>query len=121
MNETLSLVQELNGEWANFYCAMAYPGSKLHEQAREQGIQLPEDNGGPGWVGYSQHSFETMPLPTETLSSAEVLRFRDNAVNQYYTSSKYLDMIQNTFGLKARQHIEKMTQQKLKRKILMNN
>src|SRR5262249_31753249 len=33
MQETLDLAVELNCEFANFYCAMAYPGSPLYEQA----------------------------------------------------------------------------------------
>ena len=60
MQETLDLAIEANCEFANFYCAMAYPGSKLYTMALEKGWELPDS-----WIGYSQHSFETMPLRTD--------------------------------------------------------
>jgi radical SAM superfamily enzyme YgiQ (UPF0313 family) len=36
MQQTLDLAIRLNTEWANFYCAMAYPGSPLHATAVEK-------------------------------------------------------------------------------------
>src|SRR4029077_8174497 len=56
MRETLDLALEANCEFANFYCAMAYPGSKLYTLALQNNWQLPES-----WIGYSQHSYETHP------------------------------------------------------------
>ena len=53
-------------------------------------IPLPESPAGPGWIGYSQHAFESLPLPTEIVSSGEVLGFRDWAFDQYFTNPKYL-------------------------------
>jgi anaerobic magnesium-protoporphyrin IX monomethyl ester cyclase len=118
MQKTLDLAMDLNCEWANFYCAMAYPGSRLHEQAVEQGIDLPENNKDIGWEGYSQHSYKTLPLSTKNLSAKEVLKFRDEAFNEYFTNPRYLNMIENKFGINAKEHIEEMTKLKLKRKIL---
>jgi len=118
MQETLDMAQEINAEWANFYCAMAYPGSPLYKIAKEKRLPLPDDPGGPGWIGYSQHAYETLPLPTETLSAAEVLRFRDNAFNTYFSSPIYLDMINKKFGGKAVEHIKQMLSIKLRRKLL---
>ena len=51
MAATLDLARQLNTEWANFYTAMAYPGSALYQTARERGWPLPDDPGGPGWIG----------------------------------------------------------------------
>ena len=53
MQETLDMAKELNCEFVNFYCAMAYPGSRLYNIALQQGWKLPEV-----WHGYSQHSYE---------------------------------------------------------------
>ncbi|MEM0465195.1 MAG: radical SAM protein [Candidatus Pacearchaeota archaeon] len=117
MKKTLDLALELNCEYSNFYCAMAYPGSKLYEEYQGKGI-LPDDDGGPGWIGYSQYSYETLPLPTESLSPAEILKFRDEAFQKFFTNPKYLDMIEKKFGIDARKHIEEMTQIKIKRKIV---
>ena len=44
-------------------------------------VGLPNDPGGPGWIGYSQHSYNCLPLPTNYLCAEEVLDFRDAAFN----------------------------------------
>jgi radical SAM superfamily enzyme YgiQ (UPF0313 family) len=113
MQETLDLAIETNCEFANFYCAMAYPGSKLYTMAIENGWALPES-----WIGYSQHSYEALPLRTEKLTSTEVLKFRDEAFHRYFTNSRYLDMVRNKFGEEVVTHLQDMTRIKLKRKLL---
>lgn len=118
MRETLDLALEINAEWANFYCAMAYPGSQLYAMAKENGWPLPDDPAGPGWIGYSQHSYECLPLPTEKLSAAEVLRFRDNAFRIYFSSPSYLKMIEEKFGKEVVEHVKKMNAITLRRKLL---
>lgn len=105
MQETLYLAMELNTEYANFYSAMAYPGSELHGWAERNHIFLPESPGGPGWIGYSQHAFETLPLPTETLPASEVLRFRDEAFVSYFSSFRYQRLLQERFGREAVEHL----------------
>jgi radical SAM superfamily enzyme YgiQ (UPF0313 family) len=116
MQETLDLALEINAEWANFYCAMAYPGSPLYERAKKLSLPLPDDEGGPGWIGYSQHAYESMPLPTETLTSSEVLDFRDDAFNEYFTNQNFLALIGDKFGRKVVDHIREMVAVKVKRK-----
>ena len=111
MQETLEFALELNTELSNFYCAMAYPGSKLYDIAVREGMELPKE-----WYGYSQFSYETLPLPTKYLSSSEVLRFRDKAFKMYYASPKYVQMMHNTFGPKIVEHIKDVTSKKLERK-----
>ena len=113
MRETLDLALEANCEFANFYSAMAYPGSKLYTLALEKGWKLPDS-----WIGYSQHSYETEPLPTETLTGAEVLAFRDDAFQRYFRSESYLRMVQAKFGPQVVKHVLRMVQQELPRKIL---
>ena len=111
MQETFNLAKELNCELANFYTTMAYPGSKLHEEALKQRIRLPDT-----WLGYAQLSEESLPLPTKYLSSSEVLRFRDKAFQEYYSSPRYLEMIKEKFGQEAVGHIKEMLKYKIKRK-----
>src|SRR3989338_2542329 len=119
MQETLALAREINSEFANFYCAMAYPGSPLYVAAKSKGYPLPEDPGGPGWIGYSQHSYETLPLPPDVLTAAEVLGFRDEAFLSYFTSPEYLAMMDKKFGPGAVDQINEMTGHgRLKRQIL---
>lgn len=100
MQETLDMAKDLNTEWANFYSAMAYPGSKLYGMALQKNWRLPDN-----WIGFSQHAKETLPLPTEKLSGAEVLAFRDIAHVEYFTNPKYVAMVKEKFGQKAIDHI----------------
>ncbi len=113
MRETLDLALEMNTEEANFYCAQAYPGSKLHKEAIISGTQLPDR-----YAGYSQHSYYTQNLPTKYLSAAQVLKFRDDAWMLYHTSENYLELIKTKFGLKAYEDTVASTKIKLKRKLL---
>lgn len=113
MQETLDMAMELNCEFVNFYCAMAYPGSKLYDIAIDEKWQLPNS-----WHAFSQHSYETLPLPTKHISAKEVLAFRDEAFHKYFGNPKYLYMIEKKFGKKIKEHIQEMTKTRLKRKIL---
>jgi len=111
LQQTYDLAAELNCEYANFYVAMAYPGSRLYEHSVRRQVPLPEN-----WAGYSQFSEETLPLPTAHLSAGEVLRFRDEAFGRYYRRPQYRDMIRLKFGPEALAHIDEMLQHKLRRK-----
>lgn len=116
MNKTLRLAKDLNCEFSNFNVAMAYPGSKLYDIAIKKRVELPES-----WLGYSQSNYETHPLPTKYLTSAEVLNFRDKAFKEFYTSKKYLSMVEKKFNRQAAVHIKNMTKKKITRKLLNNN
>lgn len=116
MQETLDMAIDLNCEFANFYCAMAYPGSRLYDIAIKEGWFLPNE-----WHGFSQHSYETFPLPTKYVSAQNVLKFRDDAFHKYFENSTYLTMVEEKFGKHIKQHIEEMTKKRLRRKILEND
>jgi radical SAM superfamily enzyme YgiQ (UPF0313 family) len=115
MQATLDMACALNTEWANFYCAMAYPGSALYRMAKERGWRLPDDHDGPGWIGYAQHARECLPLPTEKLRAGEVLAFRDSAFTQYFTRPEYGTMIERRFGERAASDVRAMTAHTLER------
>ena len=110
MNDTLSLMLDINAEWANIYCAMAYPGSKLYNMAIEKNWPLPES-----WQAYSQYAPNSQPLPTRFLSGGQVLSFRDYAFDAYYKSPRYLRMIKDTFGNQTMAHIQEMSRKKIDR------
>ncbi|MBF0479981.1 MAG: cobalamin-dependent protein [Candidatus Omnitrophica bacterium] len=111
MQETLTLAKELNCAYANFYCAMAYPGSKLYDEAVQKKWPLPST-----WLGYAQFSEDTFPLPTKYLSSGQVLRFRDDAFDDYYSDPRYLARMEKLFGPLAVEHIKEMGAIRLRRK-----
>jgi radical SAM superfamily enzyme YgiQ (UPF0313 family) len=110
MQQTLDLALDLNCEFGNFYSAMAYPGSKLYDDAVKNGLPLPQR-----WSGYSQHAVDTLPLPTKHLPASEVLKFRDHAFQVYFSSPKYLEMVKRKFGADTTKHIKEMASHKLVR------
>ena len=110
MQETFALMQEINAEWANIYSAMAYPGSRLYDDAVAQGLPLPAS-----WNGFSQYSRDCLPLPTKYLTGGQVLAFRDYAFDAYYKNPRYLSMIRTKFGEATMRHIQIMAEKKLDR------
>ena len=113
MEATLQFAIENPTEMANFYSAMAYPGSPLYNQARIFGQELPTT-----YSGFSQHSYDTLNLGNSHVSSAEILAFRDKAWDTYHSSEKYLNLLENKFGQKARDELDSTKTIKLKRKLL---
>lgn len=113
MNATLDLALELNTEMANMYPCQALPGSPMHIQAKKKGWRLPDN-----FEGYSFLSYESMPLPTNSLTAAEVLRFRDDAWTTYFTNEHYLNLVGSKFGNVQKSNVEDMARIKLKRQIL---
>jgi anaerobic magnesium-protoporphyrin IX monomethyl ester cyclase len=113
MQNTIDLALELNCEFMNLYCATAYPGSHLYDQAVEEGWRLPDS-----WADYSPYSYEHLPLPTKYLTSMEVLRFRDEAYVEYYSNERYQKMIREKFGEEVLEGIKKGLTKRLKRKYL---
>ena len=89
------------------------PGSPLFAQARREGLELPEK-----YAGFSQHSYETLNLRNNQLTSAEILSFRDNAWDVYHTSDKYLSLMRGKFGDRAYNELKATKKIKLKRKLL---
>jgi len=113
MQKTLELSKELCTFGWNAYAAMALPGSKLYKEAVTNGIPLPND-----YEGFSFHGYETLPLPTETLTAAAVLEFRDKAFEEYHSYSPFLEKVKKKFGQVAVDNIDEMLKVKLKRRII---
>ena len=113
MQETFDLATELNCEFANFYSAMAYPGSDLYNDAIRDEVELPET-----WKDFSQHGYNAKPLSNKYCTAAEILEFRDNAFDQYFTNPTYLNMVKEKFGQDVVDHIARMVSIPLSRKLL---
>ena len=112
VKKTFDLSLELCTAGWNTYGAMALPGSYLYKKAIEEGNQLPDT-----YEGFSFHSYETLPLPTEKLSAKEIITLRDEAFNQYHNHKPFLNLIEKKFGKEAVKNIVEMTKITLKRKI----
>lgn len=113
MQSTLDFALANKTEMVNFYCAMAYPGSPLHKTAKQKGWKLPST-----YSGYSQHSYDMLNLSNDNLTAAEIMAFRDKAFVTYNSDPEYLNLLENKFGLAARQNMEETLKIKLKRKLL---
>ncbi len=113
MQQTLDLAIELNTEHANFYPCQALPGSPLYHVALENGWNLPNS-----YEGYAFLSYDCQPLPTKYLSAAEVLKFRDDAWNKYFSRQEYMELVERKFGTEQRKNMEELSKIKLKRRLL---
>lgn len=113
MQETLDLSLELNTECANFYCATPLPGSPLFLQALQNNWELPDTYDGYGFLSYNH-----IPSRTYELEAKDVLKFRDEAFDTYFTNPRFLSLVEEKFGLSGVEHIKSMTDIKLKRKLL---
>ncbi|MDF2373695.1 MAG: radical SAM protein [Rhizobiaceae bacterium] len=113
MQETLDLALDLNTEMANMYPCQALPGSPMYHTALENDWDLPGS-----YEGYGFLSYEAEPLRTKHLTAAEVIKFRDDAWQTYFTNPDYLSLVEKRFGVVERSNVEAMTKIKLKRKLL---
>ena len=113
MQETLDLALELNTEMANMYPCQALPGSPMYFKAKQNGWALPDS-----YEGFAFLAYESQPLPTKHISAADVLRFRDEAWQKYFTNPAYLDLVGRKFGETERKNVMDMSSIHLKRKIL---
>jgi radical SAM superfamily enzyme YgiQ (UPF0313 family) len=104
MRRTLDFAKELACEYANFYCMSVYEGSKLYDEMKTRGVDLPVTG-----EEYAQMSPKFKPVPTAKLSGREVLTFRDAAFMEYFTDEKYLAMMERVLGMDAADEIRAMT------------
>ena len=87
--------------------------SQLYKDALENNIDLPKK-----YSEFSFHSYDTKPLPTESLKAREILKLRDEHFHKYFSNKKFQIKIKNKFGENAVKNINNMLQIKLKRKII---
>ncbi|MBF0485975.1 MAG: radical SAM protein [Candidatus Omnitrophica bacterium] len=108
VKRTFDFLVKYNFEWVNMYPVFAYPGTVLFDRVAEM----------PDWKAYALYGYDCRPMSTKFLSSAEVLRFRDEAFGRYHSRPEYLAMIEQRFGKSTREHIMRMTAKPLRRRIL---
>ena len=113
IKETLELSKRICTSGWNTYASMALPGSNLYKVALEKKYDLPSNYEGYAWLSY-----ECMPLRNENLTSAEILKLRDEAFIEYHSYLPFLDRIKRKFGDIAVNNIIEMNKIRLKRKIL---
>ena len=113
IDATFKMALNLEAEFSNFYPCMALPGSDLYLSAKKNGVSLPEDYSGYGFLAY-----DCVPLPTETLSAQEVLKLRDMGFEKYVSDPNYQMLFKQNFGENALNSLNELFRVKLKRKLL---
>lgn len=113
MEETYQLSEELDTAMWNAYPSMALPGSTLYTEAKAAG-RLENDS----YESYGFLSYECRPLPTEKLSGADIVRFRDEAFRRYWSRPEFQAKIEKKFGVAAANNIRGMLGVRLRRKVL---
>ena len=108
MQRTYDFIVRHNFEWVNMYPVFAQPGTKLYEKISE-----PKD-----WKGYALYGYDCDPMSTKYLSAARILQFRDECFVKYHSRPEYLSMIEKKFGVEAKDHILRMLQKPLKRRLI---
>lgn len=85
MQETLEFAKSLDLEYANFYVARAYPGSRIYK-------------GSKYWESYNQFGID----------SDKVSKFRNKAFIEFFADPNYIHRIRAKFGKQAVRQIEDM-------------
>jgi radical SAM superfamily enzyme YgiQ (UPF0313 family) len=112
MRKTLDLSKRLCTMGWNAYAAMPLPGSQLYKDALDKGYELPKS-----YEDYSFFGYNTLPSPTDKCTAGEILKFRDDAYNEYHSYEPFLDLVKKKYGQKQVDNIEKMTKVKLNRRL----
>ena len=110
MRETFAMAKAGNFEWANFYCAMAFPGTKLYNELVAQGVQMPTE-----WSAYGHYSRNSRPLSTQYVDWKDIVRFRDATFMEYYQNPAYQTMLARRFGPEAVAFVKKILEQPIQR------
>ena len=112
MQATLDLALDLNCEFANFYSAMAYPGSPLYAPAVARRACRCRTTLDGLLAALARLPAAADAAPAGRRGAA----FRDEAFQKYFTHPPYLEMIERKFGAGTLEHIREMTAHRLERK-----
>lgn len=110
MQESFEMAKAYRFEWANFYCAMAFPGTRLYDDLVAQGVEMPKE-----WSAYGHYSRNSRPLSTKYVDWKDVVRFRDAAFKEYYEDPAYQAMVSKRFGPEAAAFVRRILEQPIQR------
>jgi len=80
MEKTIRFSKDLDLDYAQFYCVVPFPGSKLYEIAREKGWINTDD-----WRMFEQNC---SVLDTEKVKAEEIMALRKRAFREFYMRPK---------------------------------
>ena len=112
MQATLDLALELNCEFANFYSAMAYPGSPLYEPRRARRLAAARE------MDRLLAAFvRCLPLPTKYLSGPKCCASAITRLTCTSIDTRYLGMIEDKFGIETARDLKRMTKHQARTEI----
>jgi radical SAM superfamily enzyme YgiQ (UPF0313 family) len=82
MKQTYNFAKSLKLDYAQFYCAVAFPGSRLYEECREAGYFNTNE-----WSMFEQNY---SIINTPTLDSKKVMKARERAALFYYCQPRVI-------------------------------
>lgn len=80
--QTVDLVKKIDADFAQFYCAVPMPWTKLYKEAKEKGYIVSED-----WKLYEQNY---SVMKTGHLDPGEVMKLRNKAYKSFYLQPKII-------------------------------
>ncbi|MEW6620313.1 MAG: radical SAM protein [bacterium] len=82
INQTINWTIDLDLDFAQYYCAVPFPGSELYSQALEQKWSNTTD-----WTKFEQN-FSVLDLPT--ITADKIMEFRKQAFKKFYLRGKLI-------------------------------
>jgi anaerobic magnesium-protoporphyrin IX monomethyl ester cyclase len=113
MEENYDFMCRMNFEFLNLYPLFIYPGTPLYTKYLKNGWREEPKS----WDEYSLYGYNCIPARTKHISEAELLQWRDHKYVEYYKRPEYLKMIEAKFGFETKDHVSRMADVQLKRKI----
>lgn len=94
------------------YPCQALPGSPMHTRAKAERLPLPDS-----YAGYAFLSYDAQPLPNAHLSSAEILRFRDEVWHTISPIPPTSHWSRASSGRRSAGNVEEMARMQLRRRL----
>ncbi|MFC1631915.1 B12-binding domain-containing radical SAM protein [Candidatus Omnitrophota bacterium] len=77
---TIDFIKGLDIDFAQFYCVVPWPSTKIYQEAKQKNWLLSDD-----WSLYEQNY---SVLNTDTISAEEVVKYRKQAIREFYFRPK---------------------------------
>lgn len=82
IKKTIALVNQIQPDYAQYYCAIPFPGTELYEQAVKEGWLITKD--------WSKFEINQAIISTPNLSAKELNQARQIAFRQFYLRPSYM-------------------------------
>lgn len=91
IEQTISFVRRFKPDYAQFYCAIPFPGTEFYEQAQKEGWLITDD--------WSKFEINQAILESPLLSVEELKKARERAFRSFYFRPNYV--VRRTLSVKS--------------------